>query len=76
MCQVGHALAEIEIEDGSAAAETPVTSSQKAQAPVQQAQKQEAIAHKEEHRASPGKNKALATPAVRHIARTKGVDIN
>ena len=70
VCAVGHTLMTIELDDG---VEAEVAKPKHAETPIQ------AAAPKEVSNPGPGNNslsKALSTPAVRHIAKKEGIDIN
>ncbi len=77
VCQVGHALADIEVDDG---ASVIGDSTQKVfEAPhsdhVSHSDKPSAKQVDKESTAPPGNSKALATPAVRHLVKNHGLKI-
>ena len=72
ICAVGSTLAEIELTDGTTVHTQPEKKVEAAVPHTPQAPKAETVQHKTEASDS----SVLATPATRHYAKTKGVDIH
>lgn len=79
MCLVGHALIEIEVDDGSDATPIPAKSAKKEEESSSSSSSsdegQRVGRTKLDAKIEESNSKALATPAVRHYAKKHGIDI-
>lgn len=79
MCLVGHALIEIEVDEGNDATPAPAQSAKKAEESSSSSSSsdegQKVGRTKLDAKVEESNSKALATPAVRHIAKKHGIDI-